>query len=246
MRAPELAGRLKRLLFPARCVVCGKVTPDGGDFCSICDLSGEYISADCCELCGEEKKNCACKGRKNHFEKLCAPFYYRGSVKEMVRNFKFRGKQWLREPLSRYMAERAEEKLNVQEIDVVTCVPFTKKQLRRRGYNQSGLLAEGVARDLGLPFDGELLVKLYDINAQHSMAKANRAGNVMGIFHVPCPEKVRGRTVLLCDDIKTTGATLDECSKMLILNGAYKVYGLCLAVAGRNEAGNGRQENWQD
>ncbi|MCR4614822.1 MAG: double zinc ribbon domain-containing protein [Clostridiales bacterium] len=246
MRTSEFAERLKKALFPARCMICNKVTSDGRDICSVCETSAAYISGDCCEYCGCEKKYCTCRKKKNNFEKIYAPFYYEYGIKEAVHRFKFGGKRWLRAPMSRHMAERAADQMDISAVDVVTCVPFTAKQLKKRGYNQSGLLAKDVAKRLGLSFEGELLAKLYETAAQHRTARENRAGNVMGVFDVPQPEKVTGKTILLCDDVKTTGATLDECAKMLILNGAEKVYGLCLAIPRAERPGKERQETWQD
>lgn len=106
---------------------------------------------------------------------------------------------------------------------------------KERGYNQSALLARELSALLGVPADCHALCKSIDTPAQHALKGAERRGNVFGVFEVPAPESVEGKTILLCDDIKTTGATLDECAKTLKLAGAKEVYCVCIAVTRKQD-----------
>ncbi len=188
------------------------------------------ISGIVCNECGCKKPDCNCDRHKHYFEATFAPFYYTGKVRKSIHDFKFYSKRWLARPFGHFMAETARQRFDIGNIDIVTCVPITESQTQKRGYNQSELIARRVAKELELPFNGALLTKLYDIKPQREMDAIHRSGNVMGVFDVTKSEAVKGKTILLCDDIKTTSATLDECAKMLMLNGVESVCCLCAAI----------------
>ena len=120
--------------------------------------------------------------------------------------------------------------------DQITCVPMRTAKEKERGYNQSALLAQELSKLLEIPVHCHLLRKCADTPAQHELKGAERRGNVFGVFEVAKPELTQGKTILLCDDVKTTGATLDECAKMLKLAGAQEVYCACIAVTRKNKS----------
>ncbi|HOJ35800.1 MAG TPA: phosphoribosyltransferase family protein, partial [Clostridiales bacterium] len=114
--------------------------------------------------------------------------------------------------------------------DCVCFVPESEDVLKERGYNQSRLLAESVSRHLNVPC-GELLKKLYTTKPQRTLSAAERQGNVLGVFETNPEEITAGKKILLIDDIKTTGATLDECAKSLLIAGADRVFCAVAAVS---------------
>ena len=127
------------------------------------------------------------------------------------------------------MSERAAEAFSNVNFDLVTYVPISEKSLEKRGFNQSELLAKGVAERLFVPLQKTLL-KIKETEFQHTLGEKERLSNLEGAFGLSDNVSVRGKTVLLCDDIKTTGATLKECSDVLYKNGAEKVCCLVYAV----------------
>ena len=128
------------------------------------------------------------------------------------------------------MAALAKQIYGNNAFDFIACIPLTKKGKRERGYNQSELIAKEIAKQLCLPFYSTILVKLFDNRPQHKLPAAERTGNVAGVFECTEPELAEGKKILLIDDIKTTGATLNECAKILLLNGAQEVACLCSAI----------------
>ena len=108
--------------------------------------------------------------------------------------------------------------------DVVCCVPLSESSLLKRGYNQSQLLGEQVAGLLGKPLAANALTKAIDCPPQHSVGMRDRWSNVLGVFGVENREAVLGKTVLLVDDVMTTGATLNECARALKEAGAREVF----------------------
>lgn len=219
-------------LYPLRCPFCGEVPLFGEKACEECLKAAPLVEDNPCLICGEGENLCTCKGvgEKFFFDGLCGVYYYEGNVKNGIFRFKFRGEKVLGEFFAEKMAERLKECFPGKNFDAVTAVPLTKKGLRKRGYNQSGVLGKIIAEELGLPFE-ELLLKVKDNPPQHLAKGENRRKNVKGVFSVKDKSRVEGKTILLCDDIKTTGATLSECAEILKKAGAEKVYCITAAIA---------------
>ena len=107
---------------------------------------------------------------------------------------------------------------------------LTSKSRKERGYNQCELLAENISKNLGIEFRKNVIQKVFETKKQHRITPALRRGNLVGAFDVASPSDVEGKIILLCDDICTTGETLNECSKMLWLYGAKEIYCVSLAL----------------
>ena len=152
----------------------------------------------------------------------------------MVQAFKFRFHHWLLDDFADMMEGTARARFKVDEIGVVTPVPITLWHRIARGYNQSGYLAAALAKRLGAPFAGRILRRVGTPRAQRTLGEEERRQNVEGTFAVRRPALVRGRTVLVVDDIMTTGATLSECAKMLKESGAERVWCISLARSVRD------------
>lgn len=104
-----------------------------------------------------------------------------------------------------------------------------RKKQRARGYNQANLIAKEIAENLGLHYDGGLLEKTSSTAAQHTLSAAERKSNLEGVYRVPFPEQVRGKRILVVDDVITTGATMSECARALRAAGAVWVGGVSFA-----------------
>ncbi|MGN0467566.1 MAG: ComF family protein [Acutalibacteraceae bacterium] len=222
--------KIKRLFFPKRCVLCGKIVPIERDYCSCAGDTYVTVSDDFCPHCGADKENCVCKENGEIvFEHITAPFYYSGLAKIRLLELKFLPNKNESIFFAGKMSYRFAEAFSDAKIDFVTFVPMTKTERENRGFNQSQLLAQGVAENLFLTCKSVLLKK-GESAAQHSLTQKERMKNLEDCFKVPDEKEVFGKTILLCDDIKTTGTTLNRCLDVLFKAGAKDIYCLCAAI----------------
>ena len=225
----EIVHALRYAFLPRRCAFCGKVVEPQTPYCTVCAETVHRVTTPICYRCARSETDCDCNKRRNRFvAAFASPFYYDGMVRESIRRFKFCHDLDNGEVLGEEMGRFAQSVYREVHIDFVTHVPMTETELRERGYNQSELLARRAAQTLLLPHEA-VLTKLYETERQRTMSERRRSGNVLGVFDVSEPSLVYGKRILLCDDICTTGATLTECAKMLMIYGAREV--LCLTAA---------------
>ena len=192
--------RFVKLFFPDRCPYCNTVIESGKIACDTCR-----------KVFPEESWLNYAKGGYPCF----SPFFYKGIFSTAVKRLKFSGKISYAPKLAVKICEAVINLNNGQRYDVVTCVPMHTKKRKKRHYNQSELLARECALLLGAPYE-DLLEKVRENLEQHKCASiAERRDNVKGAYKVIDPEKVRGRKILIIDDILTTGYTLGECCKVL-------------------------------
>ena len=179
--------------------------------------------------CGLPQTACLCS-RNNFSLVLASPFLYKDNIRLAIHRFKFRNETELAVFFGKEVAQCVAKEFGDVKFDVVTCVPQTKRKRRKRGFNQSALLAKRVAAELSLPFNELLLFKTRETADQHDMRGKDRLKNLKNAFTAENEDAVRGKTILLCDDIKTTGATLNECRKALFRAGAAAVCCTTIAV----------------
>lgn len=225
----ELSERIALLFFPNFCISCYDVIATSETFCDKCCNNLSVVGTDVCKLCGRDKDECSCRSKSTYFKELAAPFYYEDSAKNALLNLKSRYNLVIARELGNYMTQVALERYGDVKFDCICCVPLHKKRQRARGYNQSELLASQIAKNLGVTLKSNLLKKIYDTTSQHKLSWVLRKGNLAGVFDVTDAEYVKDKTILLCDDISTSGQTLEECAKMLYIYGAKEIY--CVAAA---------------
>lgn len=229
----DLVDSLLTAIYPRRCGLCGKVIIPAAYMCKDCEENVPRVLPPLCLLCGRGKNECLCKNFRFYYSGLVAPFYYEGAVRRCIHRFKFYGKTQNARMLGKAMADTVIREFVGKEFDFITGVPLTKKSLKSRGFNQSNLLANEVGKVLEIKPVHDLLVKIYDTPAQHTMNSSMRRGNLVGVFDVSDPSLIKNKTILICDDVATTGSTINECSKMLLLRGAKAVYCVTAAVTGK-------------
>lgn len=205
------------VLFPRRCPFCGKMlNPGGALLCPACDEALPRPSVRAAQLKGE------------FFSKCVSALYYEEDVKNSIHRFKFRGARSYAMCYSQLLAEKIREELE-GEFDIITWIPISRRRLRERGYDQSYLLAKNAAGILQVPVR-QLVEKIRHTSAQSGLGHISvRRANVSGVFRVVDAGAVAGKRVLLIDDIITTGATLAECSRVLLGAGAARV--VCATLA---------------
>lgn len=221
---------LIHIIYPRRCAYCGKVIEYSRMMCKKCESELPRINGVICPKCAREKDKCNCKGAENYFHSIAAPFYFEGCVRHGVHVFKFRNGFRNYEAYSLEMADTVRKRFSDVDFDFITEIPMTRKSIKKRGYNQSSYLAKGISENLGIEYKPDVISKIYETKKQHNIGYFLRKGNLAGVFDVKNPSEVKDKTILLCDDISTTGETLNECAKMLWLYGAKDVYCITLAV----------------
>ena len=213
--------------FPRKCMACGKVIDYRRFYCDTCKAQMPYIEDERCELCGIGKKACTCSKQKHRYESILAPFYYEGGAKNAI--LKLKRYPIYAEPLAWECVRVLERYYGSIPFDAVCAVPMGKNRLKQSGFNHSAALGKAIARQIGVPYH-EMLVKCGNSAPQHELGLNFRAGNVRGMYDITDETLVKDKIILLVDDIKTTGATLDECALMLKLGGAAAVYVMCAGI----------------
>ena len=219
------------MLLTSKCRYCNELVEGGETLCEQCKKNLPVIKGEKCRFCGAEKTRCNCKKHKLGFEEITAPFYYENGIKTCIQQMKFNGKEFMAYNLARDMADSVKKDFGNVKFDFICFVPFTMSQKIRRTYNQSELLAENLSTMLKIPLK-KVMVKLFDTNSQHKMDYGHRKGNIFGAYDVKNDVDLHGKTILLVDDVKTSGATLDDCAWILKIRGAEKVYCVVAAIAG--------------
>ncbi|MBO5896464.1 MAG: ComF family protein [Clostridia bacterium] len=223
MKIQEAYNNFKNLIFTRRCTICGDVCDVRKSLCGACEDGTFRIEGDVCEKCGAPKKACVCRSAPFYMSS-CAPFVYEGGPQKAIFLMKYKNDLTITESLAAEMAECVKKRYSGYDFDCVTFVPAHKTDVKRRGYNQAERLAKMVARKLDLPCY-ELVKKDFHTAPQHSLPAHLRTGNLAGAlsYNAEAPCSIEHMRILLCDDLKTTGSTLNESAKILLFKGAAEI-----------------------
>lgn len=217
------------LFFPNRCAVCNRVVDTSIRYCCDCEYTLHRVPpyiAEFCAMCG----NTTMKTAKNAaFTGYVAPFFHEGGGRDLIYNFKFRNRSELKDVLADEMADSFKKYLKDIKFDLICGVPFSLSGKLRRGYDQVDLLCKGLSKRLSVPYERPLK-QVRHKKPQHTLNATGRFNNVKGIYAAKSNANLKGKTVLLVDDIITTGATLNECAKVLKRNGAKEVFCLLATI----------------
>lgn len=233
----KVRDRILDIIFPKsiKCIFCDEELTSHAvnRTCEDCQRTLPFISRGC-PKCGSILNDnnsgvCAnCKANNFDFEQARSVFVYTDKVVSVIHRFKYSSQIYLADPLADYMSDV----LATWDIepDIITAVPLHKARERERGYNQSRLLGEHIAKKLKYPYM-DLCTKIVDNPSQTTLDVASRKSNVVGAYKFIDSKRkvVKGKTILLIDDIYTTGSTVNEVTKVLKQAGADKVYVLTLA-----------------
>lgn len=221
--------RLRALFLPDRCCFCGKPIPFRQELCRKCQVDAVRIESPVCINCGLAEKDCSCRKSSKFYQGITAPFVYTGVVREGISLWKFRKYYRSVDYFAKMIAETVNRNFCNESFDVITFIPQTKNEMKHREYNQGQLLAEKTGEILNIPV-APLLTKIYDTERQHKLLRIERSGNVFGVFDVCNTKMTENKRILLIDDIKTSGRTLNECAKMLHLYNAVSVHCAVIAI----------------
>ena len=226
------------LLYPPRpkCNICGR---DGvGTVCNICMASLDYLQGVTCLHCGKQlseqyqDSTCPdCKAGVFYYERAYSCFEYSGIGKELVYKFKYEGKIQLSEVIAGLMEERLRNE--GLKIDAIVPVPIHENKLKTRGFNQSYLIARELGERLRKPII-DCLERKKETKEQYNLDRAQRYLNIVDAFSVRLMYNIdKYKSILLVDDIYTTGSTVNECSRVLKRLGVKTIY-IITAATGSN------------
>jgi ComF family protein len=238
----RLSRRLLAILLPTSCSYCNSSIDDSPIpfFCSSCWSDFAVLTAPLCPQCGRQfdspeallqspDHRCSeCRRHSPRFDQALSVGAFEGPLREAIHQFKYRPCRSLGKPIADWMAAHL---LPIRSIDLVIPVPLHRTRLRQRGFNQAVLLAAALAKHFILPLCYDNLIRLRATRPQVELSGNERKKNVSGAFGLVRPEEVAGKSILLIDDVFTTGATMNECAGVLKKAGVSQVHALTAARA---------------
>lgn len=221
-------------VFPPLCHSCRTFIPDAGriHICDDCLATTRNLDSPLCPFCGvpfltEDGLDHACGAcitAPPPFAAARAAVIYEGAVRELIHRLKYDGKIQVRRPLGLLLAERLKRFAVDAAPDLLLPVPLHVKRLRQRGFNQAVLLGELLSREWGVPMARQAIKRVRWTEPQITLAAGDRAANVRGAFAIADPGIIKGKRVMLIDDVMTTGSTVVECGRLLGKSGAASVF----------------------
>jgi ComF family protein len=216
------------VLFPPGCAGCGI---PGTSWCRVCQAKIKRIAEPLCSSCGAHLpggKPCSdCVVEILSLRGVRCLAYYEGVFQKVILHLKYQGDRSLAAFLSTQLVEVIERA--GWQFEMVLPVPLGPQKLKSRGYNQAALLASEIARSFHQPQNDHILIRNQDTRSQVGLEPEERFRNVAEVF--TAQPAVRGKTILVIDDVFTTGATLEACAQALYAAGANAVFGAALARA---------------
>jgi ComF family protein len=224
--------RIVSLALPPRCPGCGVSMAEDHRFCAACWRSLRFLGPPWCATCslpfahdrGDGVRCAACLVEPPRHGGVRAAVAYGAIARRLALRLKYGGRSGVAETMAVAMA-----RLMPADAELLVPVPLHRWRLWSRGYNQAALIAAALARRSGVRHDPFALQRTRRTPPLREMGPRRRAAAVLGAFRAGRPEAVRGRAVVLVDDVHTSGATADACTKALLRAGATSVVVLCWA-----------------
>lgn len=239
-------GSLFSVLFPSDCRICqsplvnisrlpvcepclAKIAPLDGLLCQVCGekLFSAYVQSPDGPLCG------LCRRAQPQFQRAVAFGAYDGALRDLIHLFKYNGIKPAGAVLARLLGQ-AIIQLSLPDEFVLIPVPLWSGKRQARGFNQAEAIARAFLSDRasgGIQLDTATLIRARETASQTGLTRRQRRANVRGAFAVTAPERIRGRSVLLIDDVMTTGTTVNECARVLRRAGAKEIFVATVARA---------------
>ena len=233
--------KIIEFLFPPACPLCDAPVSIHGELCADCWSVFAWISGPHCACCGypfpmdldlpDDTMCPVCASGQNELDWIRSACIYDDVSRSAVLPFKHGGRVGYANFMSRAMIWSMRDIENI-DADIVMPVPLARGRLFKRGYNQATLLARPIARAIGVKMDVDSVRRKYRPDMGHKNAH-QRAENIRGVFTVVNPDAIRGRKILLVDDVMTTGATFAELYRVLKRAGANAIYGVTFCRVAR-------------
>ncbi len=237
-RLADVCGYLADLLYPPRCLVCGEDLEAGiaGPLCDEHRRAVVPVEEPFCDRCGKKMFArttgdllCdACRRAGPHFDRAFSATLYNDAMRPFVHRYKYDMRHYLHAPLARWMVEFMHRHIDVESLDGIVPVPLHWRRFQYRGFNQATALARPIAREFSLPVITRVLRRWRHTVPQVDLEPDERLKSIRGAFRVRRAERIEGKRLLLVDDVYTTGATMNECARVLKAAGAASVIAFTL------------------
>lgn len=234
----SLLADIINVFLPPRCIKCGTVLANDVGLCPECFNEINFITAPYCQKCGQpfetapasSKILCASclKNTKTPFRLSRSAVCYDEASKPLLLAFKFHDRTDNAKTFAKWLNSSGRD-IWTEGIDLIVPVPLHYTRLIKRRYNQSALLAAELKKITGLAVDYTSVVRHKKTRPQVEFSGHERVKNVKGVFSVKHPEKIKGKRIVLIDDVMTTGSTLKECAQAMLSAGALSVDALTVA-----------------
>ena len=208
-------------------------------FPPVCGICGKIGTSYLCPNCQNQIQNATIflnqiqdyqKDQTKYFDFHAYLFSYEAPIREKILQYKFEEQGYLVNLFSEFLVKNEKICGFLKNYDIITSVPMTKKKVRKRGYNQSELIVKQIAKKIpNLKLESRILVKTNENRTQSSLNKKQRQENVKDVYKIQNAEKIKEKNIIIFDDIYTTGATVNECARVLQLGGARKIAVLTIA-----------------
>ena len=215
----QILEKILEYIFLPACGVCGKLGE--GYLCKNCEKELEKYSLvrkNRCENINnilDIKYNAVTKKIKGKGTKICKlhVFKYEDVIRKLILNYKFNDKSYLYKTFCEFIVKNKKIVEFIKSYDIIIPVPMFKTKIRKRGYNQSELMAKEIAKNVGIKVYTDVLIKIKDNKVQSSLNKQDREENTKNVYNLVNLEKIYNKKVLIFDDIYTTGSTVEACIK---------------------------------
>lgn len=224
----KAAKHILDFIFPPKCELCGEIDTKSSYayLCSKCFSEYKEIRGPVCTVCGvpfvsEEATShvCAnCLKERPRFDSSYSAGIYGGRLEDTIKAYKYGRKRFLFKPLSDFAIERFKEN-QIAQFDLLIPVPSSMKKLKARGFDHIYLIANELSMLTGKPLIWTNLMKTTDTAPQVELTMKERKTNIEGSFSLKEPDQIKGKDILLIDDVYTNGSTLNECARVLKKSG---------------------------
>lgn len=235
---------ISTVVFPPQCPGCSEIldSPEKIFFCAKCQDKAHFIQGAVCPVCGinfpdspAESHLCGdCSDQEPYFSCARAVFSFETVILEAIHRFKYKRDFYVGETLASFMAGFSFPDFSFLQYSLLLPVPLHIKRLRERGFNQSLILARAVGKKRQIPVNFSILKRHKFTETQTGMNKNERKLNIKGAFEITDERKISGQNIILVDDVYTTGATVNECARVLLKAKANRVAVLTLARVLKN------------
>ena len=200
------------MIYPQVCGFCGKL--DKNSLCNKCKIRIEKNAIYKIEDYRETT---------SFFDEHLYLFQYDGEIRDAILNYKFNDQPYLYRTFLEFIKNSEKICIQIKKYDIIMPIPISKKRMKQRGYNQSTLIAKGIAKMLNIEYKEKALVKIKDNKPQSELGQNERTYNVKGAYRLKNEKMIKHKKLLLVDDIFTTGSTANECARIVKEFFAYKV-----------------------
>ena len=215
----KIQEKIINLIYPQTCGICGKI--NNKTICSKCNI--QLKKQEKMGILTKEKLEENSLEMEKYFEELMYIFKYEGQIRELILDYKFNEKSYMYKTFVNFLLKNKKIFENIKKYDKIIPVPISKKRYKERGYNQSLLIAKEISMQISYETNNNIklelvnncLIKTKNIIEQSKLNKEDRQHNIQGVYTLKNGSILTNKSILLVDDIYTTGSTVNECSRVL-------------------------------